>query len=295
MSEQSLACGVIGLGAMGAPMARRLARAGLLRGVWNRTPSRAQAVAADTGVAIAESPAALARQCQLVLLSVSADADVEQVIELLLPGAHAELVVVDTSTVAVDSARRAAARLAERGARFLDAPVSGGVEGAHDGRLAMMVGGDAAVVESARPALAALSARIVHMGPVGNGQAAKAVNQLMAAGIIQAVSEALAFGAAMKLPMDKLIEAISQGAAGSWFLTHRGASMTEGRFAPGFRVALHHKDLKLCQAMAEQLGAQLPLVEMTLVHYRRLIDEGFGDEDISALYRQKQRLFSSDE
>ena len=159
----------------------------------------------------------------------------------------------------------------------------------------MMVGGDAAVVESARPALAALSARIVHMGPVGNGQAAKAVNQLMAAGIIQAVSEALAFGAAMKLPMDKLIEAISQGAAGSWFLTHRGASMTEGRFAPGFRVALHHKDLKLCQAMAEQLGAQLPLVEMTLVHYRRLIDEGFGDEDISALYRQKQRLFSSDE
>lgn len=291
MSEQTLSCGVIGLGAMGAPMARRLARVGMLRGLWNRTPARAQAVAADTGVAIAESPAALARQCRLLLLSLSADADVEQVIELLSPGAHSELVVVDTSTVAVATARRAAARLAESGARFLDAPVSGGVEGARDGRLAMMVGGDAAVVELARPALAALSARIVHMGPVGNGQAAKAVNQLMAAGIIQAVSEALAFGAAMNLPMDKLIEATSQGAAGNWFLTHRGASMTEGRFVPGFRVALHHKDLKLCQAMAEQLGAQLPLVEMTLVHYRRLMDEGFGDEDITALYRQKQRLF----
>ena len=208
MSEQPLACGVIGLGAMGAPMARRLAQAGFLYGVWNRTRSRAQAVATDTGVAVAESPAALARQCRLVLLSVSADAAVEQVIELLLPGAHADLTVVDTSTVAVETARRAAARLAERGARFLDAPVSGGVEGARDGRLVMMVGGDAAVVDSVRPALAALSARIVHMGAVGNGQAAKAVNQIMAAGIVQAVSEALAFGAAMKLPMDKLIEAI---------------------------------------------------------------------------------------
>lgn len=291
MSE-SLACGVIGLGAMGAPMARRLAQAGLLRGVWNRTPARAQAVAADTGVAAAESPAALARLCRLLLISVSADADVEQVIEWILPGAHAGLVVVDTSTVAPATARRVAARLAEHGARFLDAPVSGGVEGARDGRLVMMVGGDAAVLESVRPALAALSARVVPMGAVGNGQAAKAVNQLMAAGINQAVSEALAFGAALHLPMDRLIEALGQGAAGNWFLAHRGATMLAGRFAPGFRVALHHKDLKLCQALARELGVSLPMIEMTLVHYQRLIDAGFGDEDISALYRHKQTLFS---
>lgn len=291
MSE-SPTCGVIGLGAMGAPMARRLAQAGLLRGVWNRTPSRAQAVAADTGVAAAESPAALARLCRLLLISVSADADLEQVIERILPGAHAGLVVVDTSTVAPATARRAAARLAERGAGFLDAPVSGGVEGARDGRLVMMVGGDAAVLESVRPALAALSARVVPMGAVGNGQAAKAVNQLMAAGINQAVSEALAFGAALHLPMDRLIEALGQGAAGNWFLAHRGATMLAGRFAPGFRVALHHKDLKLCQALARELGVSLPMIEMTLVHYQRLIDAGFGDEDISALYRHKQALFS---
>lgn len=291
---ESLACGVIGLGAMGAPMARRLAQVGLLRGVWNRTPSRAQAVAADTGVAAAESPAALARLCRLLLISVSADADLEQVIERILPGAHAGLVVVDTSTVAPATARRVAARLAERGAGFLDAPVSGGVEGARDGRLVMMVGGDAAVLESVRPALAALSARVVPMGAVGNGQAAKAVNQLMAAGINQAVSEALAFGAALRLPMDRLIEALGQGAAGNWFLTHRGATMLAGRFTPGFRVALHHKDLKLCQALARELGVSLPMIEMTLVHYQRLIDAGFGDEDISALYRHKQTLFSGD-
>jgi 3-hydroxyisobutyrate dehydrogenase len=293
MSEQPLACGVIGLGAMGAPMARRLAQAGLLRGVWNRTRSRATALAADSGVPVAASPAELARQCRLLVLSLSADADVEQVIDALLAGAHAGLVVVDTSTVAVATARRVATRLAERGARFLDAPVTGGVEGARDGRLAMLVGGDAAVLESVRPALAVLSAHIVLMGTVGSGQAAKAVNQIMVAGINQAVSEALAFGAAMDLPMDKLIDALGQGAAGNWFLTHRGASMVAGDFPPGFRLALHHKDLGLCRAMALQLGVSLPIVEMTLVHYQRLIDAGFGDEDISALYRQKQQLFAA--
>jgi 3-hydroxyisobutyrate dehydrogenase len=129
------------------------------------------------------------------------------------------------------------------------------------------------------------------MGPVGAGQATKAVNQIVAAGINQAVSEGLAFARALELPLEKVIDIVGSGAAGNWFLSHRGPSMAKGAYIPGFRVALHHKDLAICQRMAEELGVALPLVEMTLIHYRRLMEAGFGDEDISALYREKQALF----
>ncbi len=291
MVEQTIKAGVIGLGAMGAPMARRLAAAGLLATLWNRTPGRAAALAAELGVPVAADPAALARACDLVVVSVSADADVRQVVEALLPAARAGFTVVDTSTVAADTARALAAWLAARGADFLDAPVTGGVEGARQGTLAMMVGGEAAVLARVEPVLGRLAARIVHLGPVGSGQAAKAVNQIMAAGINQAVTEALAFGEAMGLPMDRVIEVVGSGAVGNWFLAHRGASMLAGNFNPGFRLALHHKDLKICQAMALAHGVSLPVVEMTLLQYRRLMDAGFGDEDISALYRSKRQLF----
>ena len=159
----------------------------------------------------------------------------------------------------------------------------------------MMIGGEAAVLEQARPVLEAVGSRITHMGPVGAGQATKAVNQIMAAGINQAVTEALAFGAAHGLPMDRVIEVVGSGAAGNWFLTHRGPSMVEGRFEPGFRVALHHKDLMICRQMAGQLGVAMPVVEMTLVHYRRLMEAGLGDEDISALFREKRALFGPDD
>jgi 3-hydroxyisobutyrate dehydrogenase len=291
MDQPAMKAGVIGLGAMGAPMARRLAAAGRLAALWNRTPARAAALAAELGVPVAADPAALASACDVVVVSVAADADVREVIAALLPAARAGLTVVDTSTVAAATARELAARLAERGADFLDAPVTGGVEGARHGTLTMMVGGEAAVLARVEPLLQALAARVVHFGPVGSGQAAKAVNQIMAAGIAQAVTEALAFGEAMNLPMDKLIEAVGSGAVGNWFLSHRGASMVAGSFKPGFRLALHHKDLKICQAMAQALGASLPVVEMTLLHYRRLMDAGFGDEDISALLRAKRQLF----
>ena len=129
------------------------------------------------------------------------------------------------------------------------------------------------------------------MGPVGAGQATKAINQVVAAGINQAVSEGLAFAHALELPLEKVIDIVGSGAAGNWFLTHRGPSMAKGAFTPGFRVALHHKDLAICKRMAEALGVALPIVEMTLIHYRRLMEAGFGDEDISALYREKQALF----
>jgi 3-hydroxyisobutyrate dehydrogenase len=287
--------GVIGLGGMGAPMARNLQRAGLLETVWNRTRATAEALAAELGVPAAFDPAELAGRCELVILSVSADADVLEMVDAILTGLKPGSVVIDTSTVSRETARAAAENVAAGGGAFLDAPVSGGVEGACQGTLAMMVGGDAAVLERVRPVLQAVASRITHMGPAGAGQATKAVNQIMAAGINQAVTEALAFARAHDLPMDRVIEVVGSGAAGNWFLTHRGPSMVEGKFEPGFRVALHHKDLEICRQMAEHFGVTLPVVEMTLVHYRRLMQAGLGDEDISALFREKLALFAPDD
>jgi len=163
------------------------------------------------------------------------------------------------------------------------------VEGAKNGTLAMMVGGDEAVLELARPTLNAIAGNIAYIGPTGSGQACKAVNQLMAAGINQAVTEALAFGEVMGLDMDKVVDIVATGAAGNWFLDHRGKTMLAGSYAPGFKLALHHKDLGICQAMLENAcDASLPMIEMTLIHYQRLMEQGFGDEDISALYRLKK-------
>ena len=287
--------GIIGLGAMGAPMARNLHKAGYLEVVWNRTVEKASELSGELGVRVADAPAALAAQCDLVMLSVSADDDLLEVMRALVPGLHADSVVLDTSTVSRETAIQAAILAQSAGADFLDAPVSGGIEGARRGTLAMMIGGEVDSIKRITPALNSIARRIEHMGPVGAGQATKAVNQIMAAGINQAVTEALAFAVALELPMDKVIEVVGSGAAGNWFLDHRGASMTQGRFDPGFRVSLHHKDLTICKQMAEQFDVALPVIEMTLIHYRRLMEAGFGDEDISALFREKMKLFDKRE
>ena len=284
--------GVIGLGAMGAPMARNLHRAGYLETIWNRSAAKAQQLGRELGVPVANSPAALAELCELVILSVSSDEDVLEVVEALRPGLTAGKIVLDTSTVSRETAQQAAALLAENNTAFVDGPVSGGIEGARNATLAMMAGGDSDVLDQIRPLLDSITGRVEHMGPVGAGQATKAVNQVMAAGINQAVSEALAFASALELPMDKVIDVIGSGAAGNWFLDHRGPTMTQGNYDPGFRVALHHKDLAICKQMAEEFGVALPVIEMTLIHYRRLMQAGYGDEDISALFREKQALFN---
>ncbi|MCK8515185.1 NAD(P)-dependent oxidoreductase [Methylonatrum kenyense] len=285
--------GVIGLGAMGTGMVRNLAANGLLTAVWNRTGARAEALAAELGVTPAADPADLARRCEVILTCVSRDADVLEVIQSLQPGLSAGKAVVDCSTIAVDSARQAAAMVGGAGARFLDAPVSGGREGAEAGQLVFMVGGEAAVVEELMPVFRAMGKQTTHMGPAGSGQATKAVNQIMAAGINQAVTEALAFGQASGLDMAKVIEVVGGGAAGNWFLQKRGASMVDGVFEPGFKLALHHKDLSICKRMAADLGVALPVIEMTLKHYERLLEAGFGEEDISALFRAKRALFEN--
>lgn len=283
--------GWIGLGAMGAPMARRLQQAGYLTQVWNRTVSKAEDFARDTDVMVAPTLEQLVRDCQIIFTCISRDEDVREMVQALTPALSPGQIVVDTSTISADTARAIAKELAVYNVGFLDAPVSGGVEGARLGTLAMMIGGDGALLARAEPLLQCLASRIMHMGPSGMGQATKAVNQAMAAGINQAVTEALAFAQALGLPLDKVIEVIGQGAAANWFLAHRGPTMLSNQYPPGFKVALHLKDLNICKEMAHRLGAHLATVELTLAHYKRLIEAGYGDEDISALFRLKSALF----
>lgn len=285
--------GFVGLGAMGAPMARNLARAGLLSAVWNRTRATATTIGTELSVPAPERLSELGPLCDAVVLCVSADADVLACVDALAPALPAGALVIDCSTVAAATARNAAERLAAHRIAFMDCPVSGGTEGARDGALAIMCGGEAADFDRAQPVLTALGKRIALMGPVGAGQATKAVNQIAVAGAAQAVTEALAFAQAEGLPLDKVIETLGGGAAGSWFLARRGPTMVKGEFPLGFKVALHQKDLGIVQAMAAARGVRLPVVEMTRIHYDRLIEQGFGEEDISALFRLKRELFKT--
>ena len=278
---------------MGAYMARNLDKAGMLASVWNRTPEKARALAAELHCKVAASPAALAQEVDAIVLCVSADADVLAVVAQLAATVRSGTLVIDCSTVGAETAQRAAAILKEKAADFLDCPVSGGTEGARDATLAIMAGGEERAFEKAKPILAALGKTITHFGPSGSGQAAKATNQIMCAGIIQAVAEAMAFARAQGLPLEKLVDTLGKGAGSSWYFVHRAPNMIRGSFPPGFRVKLHAKDLKICHEMAARFGVELPVVERMLGEYAELIARGYGDEDISAAFRLKAELFPS--
>lgn len=281
--------GFVGLGAMGLPMAGHLARAGLLRAVWNRTAAKAQAAAGELGVAAPGDLAELAAACNVIALCVSADADVLAVVAELAPHVAPGTVVIDHSTVSSVTARRAAELLAPHGAAFVDAPVSGGVEGARNGRLSVMAGGEAAVIERVRPVLDCYAAKVNHMGPTGAGQNTKAVNQVLVAGIAQGVCEGLALGEALGLAPEALLPTLGAGAAGNWFLDKRGATMLRNEFAVGFKLALLHKDLAIVRGLAEAAGTDRSVIEKSLADYAELMAAGHGDEDISALIRLKRR------
>ncbi|MEG3639582.1 NAD(P)-dependent oxidoreductase [Magnetococcus sp. PR-3] len=281
--------GVIGLGAMGWGMAMNLHRANLLEAVWNRTISRAGAFEQESGVAVATDPATLAGRCEVILTCVSEDKDLFEVMEKLLPGLTPGKIVVDCSTVDPQTAISCAEQLSSRGVLFLDAPVTGGVEGAKKGTLSMMVGGDKDALELIGALLKPMTSQVTHMGPVGSGQVAKAVNQVMVAGVNQAVTQALALGDALSLPMDKLIHAVRGGAAGNWFLEHRGSTMVADQFPAGFKVAHHLKDLRICHTMTAQSGLDDTFLSDTMGAYEQLIEQGHGEEDISALYRLKRK------
>jgi 3-hydroxyisobutyrate dehydrogenase len=283
--------GFVGLGAMGAHMARNLHRAGLLSAVWNRSTDKARALASELGVQAPETLAAVASSVDAVVICVSADDDVLQVVRALAPGTRKDSLVIDCSTVSAETARTAFNLLQASGAAFLDCPVSGGVEGAEKATLAIMVGGTPEAFAHAQPILSAMGKTITHFGPTGSGQAAKATNQIMCAGIIESVSEAMAFARAQGLPLDKIVDTLGKGAGSSWYFVHRAPNMVRGSYPAGFRVRLHAKDLGICRDMAARFGVALPVVERMLGEYAELVSRGYGDEDISATFRLKDELF----
>jgi len=286
--------GVLGLGAMGSGIAHNLFNNNQLATVYNRTLEKAQQFQKATQINYCQSLNEFASQCTVIIISVSSDDDILEVVNALLVDLQPGTVIIDTSTIGIDTVAMCNSLLSKKQCYFLDAPVSGGSEGAKNGQLVMMVGGDEHILDSVRPIIESFTKSISYMGVAGFGQKAKAVNQIMAAGINQAVTEALAFAKATGLETEKLIDTISGGAAGNWFLDHRGKSMLQGNYQPGFKVKLHHKDLLLCNKIIEDMGEnRLPIVEMTLIHYQRLIDQGFGEEDISALFRSKQQLLKN--
>ena len=288
-----LRVGFAGLGAMGAPMAKNLHKAGLLAAVWNRSADKAQALVVELGCPAPASLDKFASTLDAVVICVSADGDVRSVIEAMAPGLAKGTLVIDCSTVSADTARWAETFLAAREVRFLDAPVSGGIEGAKNGALAIMCGGEPAAFDASKPILAAMGKTIEHFGPAGSGQATKATNQIMCAGIIRACAEAMAFAGAHRLPLERVVSTLGAGAGSSWYFVHRAPNMVRGSYPAGFRIKLHAKDLGICRDMAARFGVSLPVVDSMLAEYAELIAKGYGDEDISATHRLKQALFDN--
>ena len=279
--------GFVGLGTMGAAMAARLVAAGFDVAVHNRTRAREVPIEA-LGAARAASPAEAARGAELVVVIVSDTPDVDQVVfgtEGIAAGLEPGALVVDMSTIAPDATRAYAARLAEQGAAWLDAPVSGGSEGARNGTLSIMVGGDAADLERARPVLTAMGTTITHVGPVGSGQLAKAMNQVVIAGTYAAVAEGIVLGLKAGIDVEAALTALAGGAAGSWGLVHRGPNVVRNDYPLGFRVRLHRKDLGIALDAARALGAPLPVAALVEQWETGLIARGHGDEDVSAIAR----------
>lgn len=286
MSER-LKVGFIGLGAMGEPMAGHLHAAGWLSVVGNRSIAKAQLLAEKFSVNAAHASHYFS-DCDVIVLCVSRDADVLENVNALAAVLKAGSVVVDHSTVSMETARQAQNILAARNIGFIDAPVSGGVEGARNGKLSIMVGGCEENLEKIRPVLNAYAAKITHMGDTGAGQATKAVNQVLVAGIAQAVCEGLALGEKLGLKPELLVPTLAAGAAGNWFLDKRGATMMASNFTPGFKSALLHKDLLIVKQMAADAGIRATVIEQSLEDYAELMRQGFGDEDTSALIRLKR-------
>jgi 3-hydroxyisobutyrate dehydrogenase-like beta-hydroxyacid dehydrogenase len=277
----------IGLGTMGEAMAGHLLDAGHELTVHNRTRSREEALAAR-GAARAGSAAAAAEGAELVFVCVSDTPDVEAVV-LGPDGAREGLaggaVLVDCSTIAPAASRRIAEALAERGVGAVDAPVSGGSEGAKRGSLTAFVGGADAHAAAARPALEAFCRSITHLGGPGAGQVGKAANQLLIAGTYAAMGEGLALAEAEGLPLGDLVQALSGGAAGSWILENRSGNVLADNYPLGFRIALHLKDLRIAIAEGEAHGLPLEVARLVAGQEERLIAAGYGDEDNSALAR----------
>ncbi|MBL6888682.1 MAG: NAD(P)-dependent oxidoreductase [Synechococcus sp. BS30m-G30] len=284
---------VVGLGALGLPMAINLREAGYRLHVHTRSrsaesdPSLQEGDSSAAAVCCA-SPAAAAGGCQALLLCVSDDAAVEAVLWgdggagfALAPGS----LVIDCSTIAPATAAAMATRLAERNVHYIDTPVTGGTEGAKAGTLTVLCGGETTALEQARPLLEVIGGSIHHFGSVGSGQQVKAVNQVLVAGSYAAVAEAIALGQHLQLPMERVVAALVGGAAGSWALQHRSGAMLADQYPLGFKLALHHKDLKIALDAAKEQQLELPITQRVLEQESELMQQGLGNADVSALRR----------
>ena len=279
----------LGMGVMGYPMAGHIAAAGHDVTVYNRTTAKAEAWAAQHGGRHAATPAAAANGADFVFCCVGDDPDVLSVAlgdDGAIPAMQQGAVFIDNSTVSADVARQLYAAGSAAGVMTLDAPVSGGQAGAEKGQLTVMVGGDAAGFDVALPVMQCYGARVVHMGAAGQGQHAKMVNQICIAGLVQSLSEGLNFAIEAGLDTEKLLEAISGGAAQSWQMVNRGQTMVKGEFDFGFAVDWMRKDLRICIEEAKRNGAPLPVTEIVAGYYAELSADGYGRHDTSSLIRR---------
>jgi len=284
--------GYVGLGIMGGGMARNLLEAGHELIVWNRTAGRT-APFVDAGAEAAASPADLAGRCDIVMVCVSDTPDVEQVTlgdGGILEGLGKGSLIVDHSSISPRATVRLAEKVAKSGCHWLDAPVSGGSEGAERGTLSIMIGGDAAQVKRARPYLEAYGSTIVRVGPNGAGQTAKLANQILVVLNTLGVSEALLLAQANGLELANTIEAVAGGAAGSWMLSNRGPQMVQRDWRPGFTIDLQQKDLLLVLGLAEELGVPLPGTSMVSEMYVTLQERGLGGEGNHALVKALEEM-----
>jgi 3-hydroxyisobutyrate dehydrogenase len=290
--DQRERVGFIGLGIMGRGMARNILKAGFPLRVWNRTASRMDELAAE-GAGPASSPGDLAFHSDIIITCVSDTPDVEQVLlgeGGVIHGARPGSLVIDMSTISPRATQRIAAHLAERHIHMLDAPVSGGSEGAARGTLSIMVGGDVTQFERALPVFQAMGTTITHLGPIGAGQTTKLVNQILVVGHALAMSEALLFAQAGGVDLRKALEAVSGGAAGSWMLSNRGPQILVRDWRPGFTIDLQQKDLRLVLQEADRLGVPLPGTALIHQLYRTLQARGLGHEGNHALIKALENL-----
>jgi 2-hydroxy-3-oxopropionate reductase len=286
--------GFIGLGVMGGPMARNLLAAGFEVVAWNRSPEPLAALV-EAGASAAGSPAGAAATADVLITIVSDDAALRQVLageDGALAAMRPGSLVVDMSTVSPALARELAAAAAEREVGFLDAPVSGGDIGARDGALSIMVGGEAADLERARPVFEVLGSRVTHVGAAGAGQVAKACNQVLVAVIFGGLAEALVLGSKLGVDPARVLDAVGGGMAANRIMEVRRDNFLGHDFAPGFKVDLHHKDLEIALGASGEVDAPLPLTAEVQQMFRQLRAAGHGEEDDSALLRVAEQRAS---
>jgi 3-hydroxyisobutyrate dehydrogenase len=292
ISRMDKRIGFIGLGIMGTPMARNLLKAGFDVVVYNRTASKAERLSSE-GARKADSPEEVARHSSVIITMVSDTPDVECVIlgeNGIIRGVKPGSVVIDMSTISPQATQKIAAHLLEKGVYMLDAPVSGGEQGAINGTLSIMVGGDTTIFEQCRPIFEAMGKNIIHVGPNGMGQMVKLMNQILVVGNLNAVVEALIFAQKAGVDLEKAIEALKGGAASSWQLVNLAPRIIRRDFRPGFMVDLMQKDLRLVLEAAEAMRIPLPVTSLVHQMYYSLQAAGEGKSGTQALVKVLENL-----